>query len=162
MSCALAERWLRWGVISVSRCYLLLWNSRKIRNNFNFDSSYLNYCFISKNLRWKEHPSLLFTTGVKPREQKKICNFLELEAMIWEDKVSSVRNYLYMTSLTCFCNIRWESLHCSRSCSISPMQGNLWYLGFTPVQRHHPKITPCQNTLRSITFLFRSKHKKAQ
>lgn len=111
--------------IFISRCYLLSWNNRTMKNNFNYNSLFLNLFQFKEDPWWKEYPSLLFTTVVKPQEQKKICNFLELQVMVWEDKVSRIRNYLYVASSICFHNIWWESLHHSWSCSISPTLGNL-------------------------------------
>lgn len=153
MSCALSGGRYRWGGISISGCYLLLWNSRgKTRNNFNFHSSYLNYCFNSKNLWRKEHPSLLFTTGVKPQEQKKICNFLELQVIIWEDKVSSIRNYFYMTSLI-LTSIIYGGNHSVALRAVRPAP--CWAASLVPgVPRDCPEITRCQSTPRSITIFF--------
>lgn len=155
MSCAVAGRQYRWGSISISRCCLLLWNSRKIRTiSTSTVCTWIIISVLKKNPWWKEYPSLSFTTDVKPQEQKEICNFLELQVMNWENEVPGIGNYLYVTSLICSHNMWWELLHYSQSCSTKPVLGSLSDAWSSLLCRDCPEITCCQSTLRSITIFF--------
>lgn len=87
------------------------------------------------------------TTG-----EGKVCDFLEPQAIIWEDNVSSIGNYLYMTGLIYYCKKWWELL-CSKAAD-QPCAGPLlWLQEVTPVQKHHPMAVHCQSAWAALCLI---------